>query len=218
MTQVRSFPPPPPPQWLVAPQTCCFALFPSAPPLWSCTVPLRPPTPPAVVWCGVVVPAARPLLQQQRHQRHYHHIVNNWYPLKPAVLRGSVTPLLWCGAAGPPLPPPLWCGVVVPAARPLLQQSAAATWERCGTYSWRGGGRAARSAGGRGGIPLGGGGRRTRNRDHIYIYISLSLSLYSLPTFNKPPPNIKTAAPRNFAVSGPQLKVNEKHSGGPRIV
>ena len=124
MMQVRSFPPPPPPQWLVAPQTCCFALFPSAPPppcgvVWCgavlhCSPP--PPHPPAVVWCGVVVPAARPLLQQQRHQRHHHHIVNNWYPLKPAVLRGSVTPLLWCGAAGPPLPPP--CGVVWLCPRP----------------------------------------------------------------------------------------------------
>ena len=59
MMQVRSSPPPSPPQWLAAPQTCCFALFPSARPcgvVWCgavlhCSPP--PPHPPrGVVWCG----------------------------------------------------------------------------------------------------------------------------------------------------------------------
>ena len=146
---------PPPPLWCGV-VWCCLALFPSA------------PHPPAVVWCGVVVPAARPLLQQQRHQRHHHHIVNNWYPLKPAVLRGSVTPLLWCGAAGPPLPPPLWCGVVVPAARPLLQQQRGR-----GAARTLGGEGAVRHVvlGGGGGYHWGGGGVGEPGTGIIYIYI-----------------------------------------------
>ena len=121
MIQVRPSPPSPPPQWLVAPQTCCFALFPSAPlppppvvwcgvvvPALACTVPLPP-----VGWCGVVVPAARPLLQQQRHQRHHHHHHHHPWLVPPQTrcIAGFCAPLP-CGVVW--LPPPV--------VRPLLQQ------------------------------------------------------------------------------------------------
>ena len=123
MMKVRPSPPPPP-QWLVAPQACCFALFPSAPPVvWCGLVWLCPrclalfPSPPPPLWCGVVVPAgpAPNIIIIMMMMMIIIIIINGWYPLKPAVLRGSLPPsVVWCGWP-PPAPP---CGVVWLCPRP----------------------------------------------------------------------------------------------------
>ena len=172
MMQVRSSPPPPPPQWLVAPQTCCFALFPSAPPcgvvwcgvVWCCLAlfPSAPPPPPPVVWCG----CAR-YCSSSDISGIIIIINNGWYPLKP------VTPPC-CGVVwlAPPCPPRgvVWlcprpgpcCSSNVGEVRHVLSEGRGPRGVLAGGgggYHWGGGG----------------GGRRTRNRDHIYIDFGLKV-------------------------------------------
>ena len=125
MMQVRPSPPSPP-QWLVAPQACCFALFPSARPVvWCGLVWLCPrclalfPSPPP---CGVVVvPAARPLISSSSYDDddddHHHH--HQWLvPPQTRCIAGFSAPppppVVWCGWP-PPAPP---CGVVWLCPRP----------------------------------------------------------------------------------------------------
>ena len=180
--QVRSSPPPPPPQWLAAPQTCCFALFPSAAPVVWCGAVLHcsppPPHPPpcGVVWCG----CARYCSSSDISGIIIIIIINGWYPLKPAVLRGSMTPpaVVWCG--WPPPCTPVHRGVVWLCPRP--GPAAAATWEKCGTYSRRGGATPAVAGEGSwlggGGYHWGGGGVGEPGTGIIYIYISICVCVY----------------------------------------
>ena len=107
-------PPPSRPQWLVAPKACCFALFPSAPPVvwcglvWLCPLcpALFPSTP---LWCGVVVPAARPLISSSSSSSSSSIMVGT--PSNPLYCGVLCPPPPWCGVACPPLlPPVVWCG------------------------------------------------------------------------------------------------------------
>ena len=142
MMQVRPSPPPPPspPQWLVAPQACCFALFPSAPPVvwcglvWLCPRCLArfPSPPPPVVWCGCARGPAPNIIMMMMMMMMIIIIIiiNGWYPLKPAVLRGSLPPPPppWCGVAAPPCSP-LCCGVVCPRPGPYSSNVNTFRWE-----------------------------------------------------------------------------------------
>ena len=127
MMQVRPSPPPPPPM-VGSPSSLPFCTVPLRPPCGvvlsgvvvpalSCTVPLPPP----VVWCGCArgpAPNIIIIIMMMIIIIIIIIIINGWYPLKPAVLRGSLPPppppVVWCGWP-PPAPP---CGVVWLCPRP----------------------------------------------------------------------------------------------------
>ena len=93
-------PPPPPPLWCGVVWLCprCLALFPS--PVWGGVVWLCPRPGPYCSSSGISGIIIIIII-----------IIHGWYPHKPAVLRGSVTPspVVWCGC-----PPP--CGAASTAA------------------------------------------------------------------------------------------------------